>query len=152
MAARRTQIPPASPRTRGGWLGLWHVVLGESTPARSPMPDPSQTPFDDLNETEVLSAREIADRLRVNERTVRRAIGRGELPASRACGIRVLVADAVSWWRARRIDPTPTRERTVASRSRPVAAESVSRSGRRGRRRLAADSVAAARAASGGGR
>jgi len=64
-----------------------------------------KTPFDDLADSEVLSARDIAERLHVHERSVRRAISRGELAASRACGLRVLAGDAAAWWRARMVDP-----------------------------------------------
>jgi hypothetical protein len=42
------------------------------------------TPFDDLDARDVLRPKDIAERLRVDPRSVRRAIGRGELPASRA--------------------------------------------------------------------
>lgn len=68
----------------------------------SPLP---RTPFDDLDETAVLCAQDVADRLGVEARSVRRAINRGDLPASRACGLRILAADAADWWRSRRIAP-----------------------------------------------
>jgi len=68
------------------------------------MPDPVQTPFDDLEPQAVLYVAEIASRLRVDERSVRRAIERGELRASRACGLRVLAADAAKWWSTRTVD------------------------------------------------
>ena len=48
-----------------------------------------RTPFDDLDDSDVLTAKEIADRLRIDARSVRRAISRGELLASRTCGLRV---------------------------------------------------------------
>ena len=65
------------------------------------MPDLPKTPFDDLDPAAVLRPQDIADRLRVDVRSVRRAIGRGELVASRTCGLRVLACDAAAWWRAR---------------------------------------------------
>jgi hypothetical protein len=68
------------------------------------MPDHVQTPFDDLEPQAVLYVAEIAARLRVDERSVRRAIERGELRASRACGLRVLAADAAKWWSTRTVD------------------------------------------------
>jgi hypothetical protein len=52
------------------------------------------TTFDDLDAWSVLRPQEIADRWRVDVRSVRRAIAAGVLPASRACGVRVLAADA----------------------------------------------------------
>jgi hypothetical protein len=58
-----------------------------------------RTPFDDLDDSAVLTPKDIADRLRVDPRSVRRAIARGELVASRTCGLRVLAADAAAWWR-----------------------------------------------------
>src|SRR4051812_44166386 len=57
-----------------------------------------ETPFDDLEPFTVLRPDEIAGRLGVKGRSVRRAIARGELKASRACGLRVLTADAAAWW------------------------------------------------------
>jgi hypothetical protein len=66
------------------------------------------TAFDDLDAWSVLRPQEIADRLRVDVRSVRRAIAAGAVPASRACGLRVLVVDAASWWR----------ESAVAARSK----------------------------------
>ena len=70
------------------------------------------TPFDDLDATAVLTAAESALRLRVDARSMRRAIGRGELPASRTCGIRVLAADAAAWWRERSVGASAAAEQT----------------------------------------
>jgi len=39
--------------------------------------------------------------MRIDPRSVRRAAARGELRAGRACGLRILAADAANWWRAR---------------------------------------------------
>jgi excisionase family DNA binding protein len=63
------------------------------------------TPFDDLADSAVLTTQEIADRLRIDARSVRRAIARGELVASRTCGLRVLAGDAAAWWRGRLVEP-----------------------------------------------
>ena len=79
------------------------------------MPDRRLTPFDDLEPTAVLRPADIAERLGVDARSVRRAIGRGELAASRACGLRVLAADAAAWWAAGRVD--------VRSRLQPTGVE-----------------------------
>ncbi len=65
-----------------------------------------RTPFDDLDESAVLTPQDIADRLRVDARSVRRAISRGELVASRACGLRVLAGDAAEWWRGKLVTAT----------------------------------------------
>jgi hypothetical protein len=65
------------------------------------------TPFDDLEPHDVLCAKDIADRLHVDPRSVRRAIARGELRASRACGLRVLACDAAEWWRSRAVASRP---------------------------------------------
>jgi hypothetical protein len=78
------------------------------------------TPFDDLAESAVLTPQDIADRLRIGARSVRRAIARGELVASRTCGLRVLAADAAAWWRGRLVEP-PEADASPESRRRPVA-------------------------------
>ena len=69
--------------------------------------DMPPTPFDDLDPHEVLCAKDIAERLHVDPRSVRRAIARGELRASRACGLRVLACDAAEWWRSRAVVHAP---------------------------------------------
>src|SRR3954447_15737835 len=70
-----------------------------------------KTPFDDLEPSAVLKPKDIAARLDVDARSVRRAIARGDLVASRACGIRVLAGDAAAWWRARLVVVSkPSRE------------------------------------------
>jgi hypothetical protein len=74
------------------------------------------TPFDDLDAWSVLRPQEIADRLRVDVRSVRRAIAAGALPASRACGLRVLAADAASWWRASAVSGTSRQPAPPAGR------------------------------------
>jgi hypothetical protein len=56
-----------------------------------------RTPFDDAA---ALTPKDIAARLHVDARSVRQAIARGELVASRTCGLRILVSDAAAWWRA----------------------------------------------------
>jgi hypothetical protein len=87
----------------------------------------SATPFDDLEPYAVLCAKDIADRLHVDPRSVPRAIARGDLPASRACGLRVLAVDAAEWWRSRAIVAEP------AERSAPVPAPAEPPSRRRQR-------------------
>ncbi len=76
--------------------------------------DVTPTPFDDLDPREVLCAKDIANRLHVDPRSVRRAIARGELPASRACGLRVLACDAAEWWRSRAVAAKPVETPVVA--------------------------------------
>ena len=78
------------------------------------------TPFDDLADSAVLTPQDVADRLRIDARSVRRAIARGELVARRTCGLRVLAADAAAWWRGRLVEP-PDVEASPESRRRPVA-------------------------------
>jgi len=83
------------------------------------MPDSHRpTPFDDLEPFAVLTAQAIAERLGVDPRSVRRAIARGELVASRTCGIRVLACDAAAWWQARtvavQVDIAQTRDDSYA--------------------------------------
>jgi hypothetical protein len=58
----------------------------------------------------VLRPKDIAARLGVDPRSVRRAIARGDLQASRACGLRVLVADAASWWLSHAVVPVPVEQ------------------------------------------
>src|SRR4051795_5317893 len=98
---------------------LWVLSGSHRVPLRDPATTPSQiarwgfggladkasdvsakTPFDDLEPSAVLKPKDIAARLDVDARSVRRAIARGELAASRTCGIRVLAGDAAAWWRA----------------------------------------------------
>jgi hypothetical protein len=74
------------------------------------------TPFDDLDAWSVLRPQEIADRLRVDVRSVRRAIAAGALPASRACGVRVLAADAAAWWRTSAVSTTSQQAERPAAR------------------------------------
>jgi non-specific serine/threonine protein kinase len=59
-----------------------------------------------------LSAREAAQRLGVSERTVRRAIGRGELPAVLRAGVYRIAPDDLAQFRARRQLPAPPGART----------------------------------------
>jgi excisionase family DNA binding protein len=58
----------------------------------------------------VVTAREAAERAGVNERTVRRAIARGDLPATRRRGTFAIDVDALDAWRARR-DGAPASDR-----------------------------------------
>ena len=51
----------------------------------------------------VLTAREAAARLGVNERTIRRAIGRGELPATKHAGVCQVTPQDLARYRARRL-------------------------------------------------
>jgi len=50
------------------------------------MPHHPHTPFDDLEPAAVLTAVEVAERIRFDARSVRRAVARSDLTASRACG------------------------------------------------------------------
>ena len=77
------------------------------------------TPFDDLDASHVLTPKDIADRLRIDARSVRRAIARGELVASRTCGLRVLASDAAAWWRGRLV-AAPAAEADEPSAARRV--------------------------------
>ena len=99
-----------------------------------PMPHHPHTPFDDLEPAAVLTAVEVAERIRVDARSVRRAVARGDLTASRACGLRILARDAAEWWRSRTVPATPPpaaesapvngppeRSRRAAPRRRPEA-------------------------------
>jgi hypothetical protein len=83
------------------------------------MPDLPATPFDDLDAWAVLRPQDIAERLRVDARSVRRAIASGALPASRACGLRVLAADAAAWWRAGSVAPELEPPEAPASEAPP---------------------------------
>jgi hypothetical protein len=80
-----------------------------------------ETPFDDLDPFAVLRPEEIAGHLGVTGRSVRRAIARGELKASRACGLRVLAADAAAWWKDNvvvRVEPDRPASRPPAATTR----------------------------------
>jgi len=94
-------------RVAGGWSGSPHDRGLETS-----MSVPLLTPFDDLEPRAVLRPQEVADRMRVDVRSIRRAITAGALPASRACGLRVLATDAATWWRsasARSVPHSPER-------------------------------------------
>jgi chromate transporter len=97
------------PEVRGGWSGVWRD-FGFMR----------HTPFDDLAESAVLTPQDIADRLRIDARSVRRAIARGELAASRTCGLRVLAADAAAWWRGRLVE-APEADALPDSRRHPAS-------------------------------
>ena len=66
-----------------------------------------------------LSAREAAGVLGVSERTVRRAIARGELPASKRAGVYRIASDDLARYRARRRVPAPPPVRTLPDPPRP---------------------------------
>jgi hypothetical protein len=85
------------------------------------------TPFDDLPPNTVLTCTEIAERIAAGAHSVRRAIRRGELTASRTCGIRVLAQDAATWWRTRLISAPP--ETAKASEDRRGLTHPSSRPG-----------------------
>jgi Helix-turn-helix domain len=126
------------------------------------MTESRRTPFDDLDPLSVLTTAQVAARLGVDARSVRRAIDRGDLPASRACGLRVLTADAADWWRAsavRRAEPSspaaagimpaPRRTSRRAQRDRlPLPPRGGSRRAR-SPQRFRADAIAERRHAAG---
>ena len=93
---------------RGWYCGSRDVVLM------------GRTPFDDFDDADDLTPNDIADRLRIDARSVRRAIARGELVPSRTCGLRVLAVDAAAWWRGQLVAATPAAP-PEASRARASA-------------------------------
>ena len=95
----------------GGQIHATCDIGGEEPMAHRP-----NTPFDDLEPAAVLTAAEVAERIRVDARSVRRAVARGDLTASRACGLRILAYDAAEWWRSRTVPATPL----PAAESAPV--------------------------------
>lgn len=101
------------------------------------MPDPPSSPFADLDSTTVLTAQDVADRMHVDPRSVRRAVARGDLRASRACGLRILAGDAAAWWLSRVGDAPPERRRPaggeVAAPRAPAPAPPARRRPRSGR-------------------
>jgi hypothetical protein len=99
----------------GGWLGRLRDLMADRLSICQLM---RRTPFDDLDDSHVLTPKDIAARLRVDPRSVRRAISRGDLTASRTCGIRVLACDAASWWQAMTVEAT----RGAAADPPPAAA------------------------------
>ena len=82
-------------------MAPWPTKCRTSLRSALLMPELAKTPFDDLEPSAVLKPKDVAERLDVDARSVRRAITRGELIASRTCGIRILAGDAAAWWRAR---------------------------------------------------
>ena len=79
-----------------------------------------------------LSAREAAQSLGVSERTVRRAIARGELPAAKRAGVYRIAPDDLARYRARRQRAGST---WCADPPRPAAADPVAQAGGRDRPR-----------------
>src|SRR5688572_30777072 len=67
-----------------------------------------------------LSARAAADVLGVNERTIRRAIARGELPATKHAGVYQIAPEHLARYRARYRLPAPFPVRTAPDPQRPV--------------------------------
>ena len=122
------QLRPAE--HAGGRIHATCDISGEQPMAHRP-----DTPFDDLEPAAVLTAAEVAERIRVDARSVRRAVARGDLTASRACGLRILASDAADWWRSRTVlattpppaaasapfDGPPERARRAARPRRPEA-------------------------------
>ena len=98
---RRTPQRCPLPRVPGGTFAASDDRQTCAATAPLPMSETSRrpTPFDDLEPFAVLTAQGIAARLGVDPRFIRRAIARGELSASRTCGIRVLACDAAAWSR-----------------------------------------------------
>ena len=85
--------------------------MGERAADRTP--DSGQDPAG-----AALTAREAAARLGVNERTIRRAIGRGELPATKHAGVYQVTSQDLARYRARRpalARPSPRLLRLVPS-------------------------------------
>lgn len=126
----RSWLPQLRPAEHAG--GEIHATCDIS--GEQPMPHHPNTPFDDLEPAAVLTAVEVAERIRVDARSVRRAVARGDLTASRACGLRILACDAAEWWRSRTVPATPPppaesapviappeRSRRAAARRRPEA-------------------------------
>jgi hypothetical protein len=103
--------------------GIWRrsCDLGVDVSAQSATPREPRTPFDDLDPSAVLTAAEVAERIRVDPRSVRRAAARGDLPASRVCGLRILASDAVAWWRSHARSPAGDDRSVDAAPSKPVA-------------------------------
>jgi len=123
-------VPQLRPAEHAG--GEIHATCDIS--GEPPMPHHPNTPFDDFEPAAVLTAAEVAERIRVDARSVRRAVARGDLTASRACGLRILASDAADWWRSRIVlatpppaaasapfDGPPERTRRAAARRRPEA-------------------------------
>jgi hypothetical protein len=95
----RGAIRPTGPDLDDLFLEVGRGVSGDSQDIEDDllMARACETLFDDLEPFAVLRTDEIAGRLGVTGRSVRRSILRGELMASRACGLRVLAADAAAW-------------------------------------------------------
>ncbi|HMJ34357.1 MAG TPA: hypothetical protein VK501_10605 [Baekduia sp.] len=126
---------PTSPELDDLFLELGRGVSGVSRDVEGDqlMAPAYATPFDDLEPFTVLRPEEIGRRLGVTARSVRRAIARGELKASRACGLLlVLAADAAEWWTAKavvRVEPERSESRPPP-RPAPQAVSSPLRSSR----------------------
>src|SRR5689334_22799623 len=131
--APKAGLPCPLPRSPGGWLRRSRDV--ELDPLIV-MPALRPTPFDDLDPAHVMRVKDVAARLHVDARSVRRAIVRGDLVASRACGLRILAADAADWWRRKTVGAEPASD-TEEPIAREIPRRSPARRTRRqGRRRL----------------
>ena len=109
--------PPLSTSWVGRGLagrgGVVHATTTMGERAADRTPDSGQDPA-----RAALTAREAASRLGVNERTIRRAIGRGELPATKHAGVYQVTSQDLACYRARRpvlARPSPRLLRLVPS-------------------------------------
>jgi excisionase family DNA binding protein len=94
--------------------------------ARSPDPTPD-TSMSGAADTWPLSAREAAVMLGVHERTVRRAISRGELVADKHAGTFRITREALDRYRKRRFDPVPLAQIPLGSSPHLIAFPAVAR-------------------------
>jgi hypothetical protein len=124
-------VPRPRPAEHAG--GEIHATCDIS--GEQPMPLHPNTPFDDLEPAAVLTAMEVAERIRGRCAVGAARGARGDLTASRACGLRILASDAAEWWRSLTVlattpppaaasapfDGLPERTRRAAARRRPEA-------------------------------
>ena len=82
---------------------------------------------------DLLSARAAADALGVNERTIRRAIARGDLPAAKHAGVYRIAPDDLARYRSA---APRARSHPCPSAPRPAAADPVAPAGERDRPRI----------------
>jgi hypothetical protein len=75
------------------------------------MSEAPKTPFDELDPHDVLTPAQVAQRVHIDARSIRRAISRGQLAASRVAGLRVLIRTSTGKVR-------PTQRAYVAARKR----------------------------------
>jgi excisionase family DNA binding protein len=104
-------LEATQPRAKQKWgpnLSRRHLYTREVRNS-APTPDEAYREMSKGTQTEFKSPKEIARLCGLSSRAIYRAIGRGELPASRLCGrLRCRTVDVEKWIERNLVEPVPT--------------------------------------------